>query len=263
MFLHPRGCRVLLVLAGAVAVTPLLGACAANERELAAPAAPAQVTTTTEVPTTEEPTTEAPTTEEPTTEEPATTEAPTTTEGPATTGAPTTTEVGDDEGSDVDWGLVSLIAVIGLAVLLLLWLVVAQVRKAGREHALLDRRIAHLVGGSQWVHDQASLELMSGTGSPERLRAAWADTRGRVNDLSAQASEAAITAQGDVAGELRALSVALGSLEGAIDTHVALRLEAPGREDAGAATAIAESAATVNDRRHALRAAIVPLAARV
>ncbi len=172
-------------------------------------------------------------------------------------------EVGGDDGSEVDWGLVSLIAAISVAVLLLLWLVLAQVRKAGREHALLDRRIAHLVGGSQWLHDQASLELMSGTQSPERLRAAWADTRRRLGDLSAQASEAAVTARGDVAGELRALSIALGGLEGAMDTHVALRLEALGAEDAGAATAIAESASAVNDRRHALRAAVAPLAARV
>ena len=57
---------------------------------------------------------------------------------------------------------------------------------------VLDRRIAHLVGGAQWVHDQASLELMSGAQSPDRLRAGWVDTRRRVNDLAAPAAEAAV-----------------------------------------------------------------------
>ena len=147
--------------------------------------------------------------------------------------------------------------------ILLLWLVISQVSKSSHEHDVLDRRVAHLVGGAQWVHDQASLELMSGTQSPERLRAAWADTRRRTNDLAAQASEAAVTARGDAATELRNLSTALGGLQGAIDTHVEMRLQAHGAGDAGASMAINESAATVNERRHALRMAIAPLAARV
>ncbi len=155
-----------------------------------------------------------------------------------------------------------MIAGIALAVALLLWLIISQVSRSSREHDTLDRRIAHLVGGAQWVHDQASLELMSGTQSPERLRGAWMDTRRRVNDLATQASEAAVTARGDVVGELRQLSSALTVLGGAMDTHVDLRLQAHGT-DAGAAIAINESAETVNERRHALRAAIAPLAARV
>lgn len=261
---HGRRRWVSLAVAAAAAAAFVLGACGAGDRELAAPEgaveAPAQPTTTetTEPPTTEPPTTEAPTTEPPTTERPTTTEQATT-----TTAATTTTEAGDDDGSDVDWGLIALIGGIALGVVLLLWLIISQVSKSGHEHDVLDRRIAHLVGGAQWVHDQASLELMSGTQSPERLRAAWADTRRRVNDLATQASEAAVTARGDVVGELRALSTALGSLQGAIDTHVELRLQPHSPDDTGAAMAINESAETVNERRHALRTAIAPLAARV
>jgi hypothetical protein len=243
-----------LVLA-AVSATLALGACGSGDRDLAAPVAPLQETTTS-APTTEAPTTAAPTTAAPTTEQP-TTERPTTTA--ATT---TTTAAGDEDGDDVNWGLIALIAGIALAVALLLWLIISQVSRSSREHDTLDRRIAHLVGGAQWVHDQASLEMMSGTQSPERLRAAWMDTRRRVNDLATQASEAAVTARGDVVGELRQLSSALTALGGAIDTHVDLRLQAHGT-DAGAAIAINESAETVNERRHALRAAIAPLAARV
>ena len=244
-----------LVLAAAVSATLALGACGSGDRDLAAPLGPLQETTTS-APTTEAPTT-APTTAAPTTEQPTTTAATTT-----TTAATTTTEAGDEDGDDVDWGLIALIAGIALAVGLLLWLIISQVSRSSREHDTLDRRIAHLVGGAQWVHDQASLELMSGTQSPERLRGAWMDTRRRVNDLATQASEAAVTARGDVVGELRQLSSALTALGGAMDTHVDLRLQAHGT-DAGATIAINESAETVNERRHALRAAIAPLAARV
>ena len=260
MPVHDRRRWGSLVLVGAVSATLVLTACGSGERELAAPAgvieAPAQPTTTTTVATTEEPTTEAPTTEPPTTEQPTTAEDVTTTAATATTEAP-----GDDD-SDIDWGLVALIAGIALAVVLLLWLVISQVSRSSREHETLDRRIAHLVGGAQWVHDQASLELMSGTQSPERLRAAWMDTRRRVFDLATQASEAAVSARGEAVGELRRLSTALTDLEGAIDTHVDLRLRAHGN-DAAANIAVNESAETVNERRHALRAAIAPLAARV
>jgi hypothetical protein len=244
-----------LVLAAAVSATLALGACGSGDRDLAAPVGPLQETTTS-APTTEAPTTAAPTTAAPTTEQP-TTERPTTTA--ATT---TTTAAGDEDGDDIDWGLIALIGGIALAVALLLWLIISQVSRSSREHDTLDRRIAHLVGGAQWVHDQASLELMSGTQSPERLRGAWMDTRRRVNDLATQASEAAVTARGDVVGELRQLSSALTALGGAMDTHVDLRLQAHGT-DAGAAIAINESAETVDERRHALRAAIAPLAARV
>jgi hypothetical protein len=254
-----------LVLATAVSAALALGACGSGDRELAAPGgaveAPVQPTTTeaptTEAPTTAAPTTAAPTTAAPTTEQPATTAATTT-----TTAATTTTEAGDEDGDDVNWGLIALIAGIVLAGVLLLWLIISQISRSSREHDTLDRRIAHLVGGAQWVHDQASLELMSGTQSPERLRAAWMDTRRRINDLATQASEAAVTARGDVVGELRQLSSALTALGGALDTHVDLRLQAHGA-DAGAAIAIDESAEAVNERRHALRAAVAPLAARV
>lgn len=239
----------------------VLSACGQDSgREMAAPSGPAvadQDPTTTEPPTTEEPTTEPPSTEQPTTsiDEPDTED-----DTPATTAEPATTD-DDDDGSDVDWGLIALIGGIALAVLLLVWLVVSQVSRSSRDHATLDRRIAHLVGGAQWVHDQASLELMSGAQSPDRLRASWVDTRRRVNDLATQASEAAVTSRGDVAQELRLLSSALSGLEGAIDTHVDLRLQSQG--DSAASIAVNESAQTVNERRHALRAAIAPLAARV
>lgn len=253
---------VAAALAASFALALVLTACGQDTgRELAAPAGPAVAG---QEPTTTAPTTEPPTTEPPTTEQPTTSvaESTTTEEETPTTSATATTEAGDDDGgSDVDWGLIALIGGIALAVILLVWLIASRVARSSREHAMLERRISHLVGGAQWVHDQASLELMSGTQSPDRLRAAWVDTRRRVNDLAAQASETAVTTRGDVAQELRRLSSALSGLEGAIDTHVDLRMQAQG--GSGASLAIDESARTVNERRHELRAAIAPLAARV
>jgi hypothetical protein len=120
--------------------------------------------------------------------------------------------------------------------------------------------VAHLVAGARWAHDEASLGLLSRTPSPERLRLEWADTRRRVNDLAAEAAEVAVTAPGDVSLELRHLAGALNQLESAIDQHVDLRLQA---EEDGDTLVVDESALAVDERRHELDAAIVPLAARV
>jgi hypothetical protein len=255
------GRRAGLLLFGVAAVVSTGLACGQSDREVAAPSAVAEVaqetttsasTTTTEVPTTT--TTEPP---ETTTTGQATTAPTTATTAPSAT----TAESEAGGGSDVDWSLVGLIAAIAVAVALLIWLIAAQVRARGRERRILTRRLAHLVGGSRWVHDQASLELMSGSQSPERLRSAWADTRRRINDLAAEAAEAAVGADEDVAAELRRLSSALGGLEGAIDTNVELRLQSTG--DPSSVMAINESAETINQWRHELRAAAGPLAARV
>jgi hypothetical protein len=258
-----------LVAVAVAVVSVSLFACGQGSGELAAPADPipelAQETTTTAATA---PTAVPPGSTTSTTQPPRTTTtvraqpvpAPTTT---ATTAAPTTTtaDPNDDDGQDLDWGLVGLIAAIALAVALLIVLVASQVRRRGREHQVLSRRLAHIVGGSQWVHDQASLELMSGAQSPERLRSGWNDVRRRINDLSAETAEAALGADEATATELRRLGGALGQLEGAIDTNVELRLQSSG--DAGSLTAIDESVATVNERRHELRAAIAPLTDRV
>lgn len=211
-----------------------------------------QPTTTTTAPTTSA-TTEAPTTEAPT--------SPPTT---ATVGTPATLAPAPsgDAGSGVDWGAVGLVVAILLVVAGIIALISSASHKRRREQGALQRRIAHVVGGAQWVHDQASLDLVGGTQAPERLRVAWDDTRRRMNDLGAEASAIAVDAHDPhVAGELRGLSHALGLLAGALDTSVGLRLD--GGTDPRTAAATDESYMTVNERRHELHAAIVPLARRV
>lgn len=226
---------------------------------LAAMPAPAQAppTTATSPPTTAAPTTEAPTTLPPTTAAPTT--AATTGPTPATL-APAP-GAGGDSGSGVDWGAVALVVAIILVVAAIIALIAGATRKRAREQGTLQRRIAHVVGGAQWVHDQASLDLVGGTQSPDRLRVAWDDARRRMNDLGAETAAIAVHARDDhVAGELRALGHALGLLAGALDTSVGLRLD--GGTDPRTAAAIDESYMTVNERRRELHAALVPLARR-
>jgi hypothetical protein len=251
----------------------LIGAAVAGSLGLAGPgprvevaadsaAAPGQETTTTEETTT---TTEETTTTEPpettTTEEQSTTEPPE--EDTTVPATDATTPDGDegDEGSDIDWGLIGLIAAIVAVVALLAALIAGRARARRQAREEERRRLAHLVGGARWVHDQASLELLGGAQSPERLQASWADVRRRINDLAAQASEASVGAGDEVAADVRRLGRALGDLESALDTNVELRVRPAGGP--GTMSAVDESGAVVNERRHELHAAIEGLAARV
>ena len=230
-----------------------LGACSAGAS--ASPEVPRQETTTTEAsPTT--PSTEAPTTEAPTTEVPPSTAA-TTPESPSTTVAPE-----EDAGSGVDWGLIAVIVAIIAVAALLFGLISSATRRRSQAKGSLERRLAHLVGGAEWIHDQASLDLVGGTYTPDRLRGAWEDTRRRMNDLGAEATALAVDAHDQqLQQQLRALSHSLGLLAGALDTSVGLRIQ--DARDPGAAMAASASADVVNQRRYDLMAAIVPLSRRV
>jgi hypothetical protein len=246
--LSARRARLAAVAAGVVCVLLLAGG---------GPTAAQETTTTQETPTTEPPpTTAAPTTERPTT----TAERPTTTETPATTATPTEAE---DGGSDVDWGLIVVIGAIALVAIALIALIASAASRRSRAQGTLNRRIAHVIGGAEWVHDQASLDLAGGTYTPDRLRAAWDDTRHRINDLQVEANTIAADAHDErLRYELGNLAHSLGLLGGALDTSVGLRLQEATR-DPGTAMASSEAVDVVNQRRHELRAAIAPLAARV
>ena len=229
-----------------------LGACTVGAS--ASPEAPRQETTTTEAP----PTTEPPATITPTTEPPPSI-ATTTPPGPETTLAP---EAEEEEDSDVNWALILTIVAIVVVAALVFGLIAAAARRRSQAKGALDRRIAHLVGGAEWIHDQASLDLVGGTYTPERLRGAWEDTRHRMNDLGAEATALAVDAHDmQLQQELRVLSHSLGLLAGALDTSVGLRLQdAP---DASTYMAASASAEAVNQRRHDLMVAIIPLSHRV
>jgi hypothetical protein len=221
----------------------------------AAPTALGQVTP--EQPTTTE---SPPTSATATTESPATTSPPET-QAPASTVAPTLPTDESTGGSSIDWGTVAIVAAIVAAIALLVALVGGAASRRRRAQASVNSRVAQVVGGAEWIHDQASLELIGFTQSPERLRPAWEDTRRRINDLGAQASAIAVDAKDEaLSQQLHALTHALGLLGGALDTSVGLRLQRG--NDPGTRAAVDESFVTVNDRRHELHRALVPLAQR-
>jgi len=237
--------------AAAALLVLTLGACTAGAS--ASPEAPRQETTTTEA----APTTEPPATITPTTEPPPSI-ATTTPVGPDTTLAPAE----EEEGSDVDWALILTIVAIVVVAALLFGLISAATRRRSQAKGSLNRRISHLVGGAEWIHDQASLDLVGGTYTPDRLHSAWEDTRRRMNDLGAEATALAVDAHDkQLQQELRVLSHSIGLLAGALDTSVGLRLQ--DRQDASTAMAAGASAEAVNQRRHDLMVAIIPLSRRV
>jgi hypothetical protein len=255
-----RSCRVVTACLGVT-----LGLLVAGAGE-----AVAQETTTTQEPdgTTSAPETTESTTTSSTTETTATTEQPTSTStSSSTTESSTTTEPeaesgqGDD-GDDVDWGLIALIAGGAVLVLAIIWLIAAAVRRRAVAAQARRRHLGDLVSRAEWIHDEASLEVMAATASPERLRTAWVDTHRRINDLSAEATAlAARDDYRDEADDLRRLSHSLGRLAGALDTHVSLHLQ--DLTDPAVSGALGASTETVTLRRDELRAAIAPVASRV
>jgi hypothetical protein len=228
----------------------------------------AQETTTTQEPedTTSVPETTESTTTSSTPETTATTEQPTSTSTSSTTESTTTEPEPEpdqgDGGDDVDWAPIALIAGGAVLVLAIIWLIAAAVRRRAVAAQARRRHLGDLVSRAEWIHDEASLEVMAATAAPERLRTAWVDTHRRINDLSAEATAlAARDDYRDEADDLRRLSHALGRLAGALDTHVSLHLQ--DLTDPAVSGALGASTETVTLRRDELRAAIAPVASRV
>jgi hypothetical protein len=251
-----RSCRVVTACLGVT-----LGLLVAGAGE-----AVAQETTTTQEPdgTTSAPDTTESTTTSSTTETTATTEQPTSTSTSSTTESSPTTEpeAESGEGDDVDWAPIALIAGGAVLVLAIIWLIAAAMRRRAVAAQARRRHLGDLVSRAEWIHDEASLEVMAATASPERLRTAWVDTHRRINDLSAEATAlAARDDYRDEADDLRRLSHSLGRLAGALDTHVSLHLQ--DLTDPAVSGALGASTETVTLRRDELRAAIAPVASRV
>jgi hypothetical protein len=205
-------------------------------------------TSTDTAPDTEPPDTEPPDTG---TSEPAATTQP---GGDTTTTAPS--EDDGDDGSDFPWAVVIGIAVLGGLVVGLAVAVFGRRSRRAPATAGADRtELRNIVGLSEWVHDQASIELMAGTGlSPDRLRSGWADTRMRMVDLSSRCAAVAPGSERATAVDLQRLGQAIDGLTGALDTNVALRLRA--LSDPAAGDALRASNAAVDARRSDLGVAL-------
>jgi hypothetical protein len=163
----------------------------------------------------------------------------------------------------VDWVLIAIFgAIVAVAALLFGMMSVAKRRGAQEAQRALDRRISHVVREAEWVHDQASLDLVGDTYTGDELRAAWEDTRHRMNDVGREATALADDAPDEqLRQELQALCYALDLLVEALATSVGLRLG--DAQDPASTTPAPAATEAVHECRHTLMVAIMPLSRRV
>ena len=193
-------------------------------------------------PAPEEPAPEEPAPEEPAPEEPAPEETP------------------DDveEGlSDEDWLIIAILAVAAFAVILVATsLSSSRSRKKEAARASFNRSLDQVIGGSRWVHDQATIDVLGAT-NPEQLRHIWNNTRARIVDVEGDVAvfSAGISDPG-LQHSLATLGQSLAETRSVLESNVATRLE-PG---AGREELVQSSNRAVYDRRPQLLAAIAPVA---
>jgi hypothetical protein len=96
-----------------------------------------------------------------------------------------------------------------------------------------------LLGNIQWLHDQLSLELL--TGSADQASQRWASERGRTDNMSIQAQQ---IAAGGGGAAWQQLASSVSGLSAALDTAINLRAD-----DQADPTIVSESVAVVNRKR--------------
>jgi hypothetical protein len=179
---------------------------------------------------------------------------------PPDTAPPETAPPEDGEGlSTEEWILIGILAVILFA--LIIGATSASARHSEKKQAArsaLNGRLGEIVGGSRWMVDQGSVEIMR-TNDPTQLRTAWDDLRRRAIDLEGQiAALASGTGDGNLDESLRYLGQRVAGLRGSLDSLVSLRTA---HDAASQQALIATTEQTVNERRQQVAAAIEPVAA--
>jgi len=163
----------------------------------------------------------------------------------------------------MDWVLIAIfVAIVAVAALLFGMISSAKRRRIQAAQRALDRRISHVVREAEWVHDQGSLDLVGDTYTGDQLRSAWEDTQNRMHDLGTEATALADDAPDEqLRQELQALCYALDQLAEALATNVGLRLG--DAQDPASTTTVPASVDAVDEHRHDLMVAIMPLSRRV
>ncbi|HEY7070894.1 MAG TPA: resistance to Congo red protein [Acidimicrobiales bacterium] len=163
----------------------------------------------------------------------------------------------------MDWALIGIfVAIVAVAALLFGMISSAKRRRIQAAQKALDRRISHVVKEAEWAHDQGSLDLVADTDTGDELRAEWEEARPRLHALGTEATALADDAPDEqLRQELQALCYALDLLTEALATHVGLRLGDP--QDPASTTSVPASLDAVEQHRHDLMVAIMPLSRRV
>lgn len=167
----------------------------------------------------------SPATQPPATEAPATPAEPAPTDPPATEApaAPTTAapDTDDDDGTDIPWGTILLVAGLVLALLLIVSALTSRSSRSSRQAAAprrADPAQSSLLSTSQWIHDQLSLELLAAT--PTAARQRWATERSRLDNVAIGAQQQWTEGHGEA---WQRLGQTTSALAGAIETNISLR----------------------------------------
>jgi hypothetical protein len=179
---------------------------------------------------------------------------------PPETAPPETAPPDDGEGlTTEEWILIGILAVVVFA--LIIAATSASARHSEKKQAArsaLNGRLGEIAGGSRWMVDQGSVEIMRTT-DPTQLRTSWDDLRRRAIDLEGQiAALASSTGDGNLDESLRYLGQRVAGLRGSLDSLVSLRTA---HDAASQQALIASTEQTVYERRQQLAAAIEPVAA--
>lgn len=168
------------------------------------------------------------------------------------------TDGGQDDLSSEDW---IVIGILGLGVAGVLFVVTSMTSNRSRKKAAaqlsLNRDLDRVIGGTRWVHDQGSLEVLNSS-SPDQLRSVWMSVRDRIVDLEAEtATLSAGVTNSRLERSLSYLGQCLAGLRGALESNVAARLDSGADREAK----VEGWNQAVYDRRPELLAAIEPISA--
>jgi type II secretory pathway pseudopilin PulG len=168
---------------------------------------------------------------------------------------PAPEESTDDGG--VSGGTILLIVVLGAlavaAVLGITGMMSSRSRAKEAERSTQRSRVAEVVGGYRWVHDQGSMEVLR-TSDPDQLRRAWQTNNARIVQLEGMTSGMALEAETpELTSAYDDLGRASAGLRAAIESDVSLRADptAVARDDL-----VLQSAQTVQQRRLDLNTAL-------
>ncbi|MGI9615442.1 MAG: hypothetical protein ACR2QO_21195 [Acidimicrobiales bacterium] len=175
---------------------------------------------------------------------------------PAETPAePAPADPSDDDG--LSGSTILLIVVLGglavAAVLGVTGLMASRSQAKEAERSTQRSRLAEVVGGYRWVHDQGSMEVLR-TSDPDQLRRAWQTTNAHIVQLEGMTSGMALEAETpELTAAYDDLGRASASLRAAIDSDVSLRAD---HTEAARNDLVLQSAQTVQQRRLDLNTAL-------
>ena len=183
-------------------------------------------------------------------------ETPPETEAPPATEAPAPEEPETESETEALTVFIILVVVLLIAVLIG-GLIGGRSRKEQPSQAAApvpDTSLNNMVATANWLHDSASLEVLS---SPaDQVAQQWQRVRPRAVDLETQASSQAMgSASAQLATASTGLASVVGSLTSSLDSYVTLRQ----RQQAGEAVSdelITEAQNSVMSRRRDLQAAV-------